>query len=378
MKKIILFLLIIFAFNSNAQENWQFKPPDNSLTCYDVYAPCFNMDTGGIEYPIIQIKDTSEFRLLSRRIYFKNFWNRAAIDNSPKNIAWIDPFTGQIKFSKKDSLSISFGQISNVPSFLLSESQSLGGVGRSITLTGGSVRTIPLPAWDSILFKPSFNSIAFNGISSANVTTALGFTPVTNSRTITINGTSQDLTSNRTWSVGTVTSVAAGTGLSGGTITSTGTISMPNTGTSGTYSSVTTDVQGRVTSGTNRNINDSPGRTLVTTTSSTGFQISSTRDAVVNYEGTFQTTSTIGGPASVTVYLETANTNSTMPSDWTIIAQQTNTNSITLAVVLQQVDIEPWSFSRTIAAGKYVRIRYGNITGTATATINTQQQEVTQ
>jgi hypothetical protein len=44
-------------------------------------------------------------------------------------------------------------------------------------------------------------------ISSLDVTTALGYTPVTNARSITINGTSQDLTADRTWSVGTVTSV---------------------------------------------------------------------------------------------------------------------------------------------------------------------------
>ena len=49
------------------------------------------------------------------------------------------------------------------------------------------------------------------------------YTPLT--RTLTINGTAQDLSANRTYSVGTVTSIATGTGLSGGTITSSGTIS---------------------------------------------------------------------------------------------------------------------------------------------------------
>jgi len=59
---------------------------------------------------------------------------------------------------------------------------------------------------------------------------------------------------------GTVTSITAGTGLSGGTITTSGTISMPNTGTPGTYGSatqvpvITTDAQGRVTSVTNTSI----------------------------------------------------------------------------------------------------------------------------
>jgi hypothetical protein len=57
---------------------------------------------------------------------------------------------------------------------------------------------------------------------------------VPTSRTLTINGTTYDLTANRTWSVGTVTSVelSAGTGISlSGTnpITSSGTITVTNT-----------------------------------------------------------------------------------------------------------------------------------------------------
>ncbi len=103
--------------------------------------------------------------------------------------------------------------------------------------------------------------------------------------------------------------------------------------------------------------------------------MSSTRDAFVAYEGAFQTTSTIGGPSSITVFLETAATNSTTPADWTVVAQQTNSSTITLAVVIQSVDIEPWGMSRIIPAGKWVRIRYGSVTGTASATINASQQE---
>jgi hypothetical protein len=58
-----------------------------------------------------------------------------------------------------------------------------------------------------------------------------GYVP--NTRTLTINGTSYDLSANRTWSVGTVTSVAAtaGTGISisGSPITSSGTLTITNT-----------------------------------------------------------------------------------------------------------------------------------------------------
>lgn len=237
-------------------------------------------------------------------------------------------------------------------------------------------------------------------ITSGQVTAALGFTPynatnpsgyVTQSGaraavSLTTTGTSGAATYNSSTGVlnvpnyapgtGTVTSVTAGTGLSGGTITTSGTISMPNTGTAGTYASVTTDAQGRVTSGTTISINDAPGRTLVTTTSSTGFQISTTRVAQVCYEGSFATTSTIGGPSSASVFLETADTNSTTPGDWTIKATQTYSNNITLAVVLNQVQGNNWAFCRYIPAGKFVRIRSGSITGTASASINSTQQEV--
>lgn len=178
---------------------------------------------------------------------------------------------------------------------------------------------------------------------------------------------------------GTVTSVTAGTGLSGGVITSTGTISLPNTGSAGTYNaSVTTDAQGRVTAGATLSINDAPGRTLVTTTASTGFQISSTRVARVCYEGAFSTTSTIGGPATATVFLETADTNSTTPGDWTTKARQTYSNNITLAIVLNQVQVNNWTLCRDIPAAKFVRLRAGSVSGTASASINSEQQETLQ
>lgn len=144
----------------------------------------------------------------------------------------------------------------------------------------------------------------------------------------------------------------------------------------GSYSGVTVDVKGRVTDGTGRSIDDSPARSLVTTTSSTGYQISATRDAQVCYEGAVSTTSTIGGPASATVFIETAATNSTTPGDWTTKASQTYTNTITLAVVLNQVQSNNWSMCRVIPAGKYVRIRSGSISGTASVTLNAAQQEV--
>lgn len=188
-------------------------------------------------------------------------------------------------------------------------------------------------------------------ISSGQVTAALGFTPY-----------------NVTNPAGYVTQAGARSA-----------ITLTTTGTSGaaTYNSTTgaLNIPAYATPSA-PSINDSPGRALVTTTAATGFQISSTRVAQVCYEGSFSTTSTIGGPSSASVFLETADTNSTTPSDWTTKAQQTYSNTITLAVVLNQVQANNWSMCRYIPAGKFVRIRVGSITGTASATINAAQQEV--
>lgn len=64
---------------------------------------------------------------------------------------------------------------------------------------------------------------------------------VPTSRTITINGNTQDLSADRTWSVGTVTSIATSGLLSGGTITTSGTV---------TTSINTNKLVGRTTAGT--------------------------------------------------------------------------------------------------------------------------------
>jgi len=53
------------------------------------------------------------------------------------------------------------------------------------------------------------NSGYITGITSGNVTTALGYTPVTNARTLSINGTAYDLTADRSWTI------SAGTTLNG-------------------------------------------------------------------------------------------------------------------------------------------------------------------
>lgn len=74
---------------------------------------------------------------------------------------------------------------------------------------------------------------------SGYLTSIVGYVP--NARTLTINGTSFDLSANRSWNVGTVTSIATSGLISGGTITGSGTI---------TTSMSTNKLVGRGTAGT--------------------------------------------------------------------------------------------------------------------------------
>ena len=71
------------------------------------------------------------------------------------------------------------------------------------------------------------NSTYLTGITSGQVTTALGFTPVTNARTITINGTTYDLSADRSWTVSGSDSTKMP--LAGGTFTGLVTFAFSNT-----------------------------------------------------------------------------------------------------------------------------------------------------
>jgi predicted heme/steroid binding protein len=74
-----------------------------------------------------------------------------------------------------------------------------------------------------------YRDTATNLWKSATIATLLGYTPANQAITLTINGTGYDLSANRSWSVGTVTSITAGAGLDGGTISVSGTISHADT-----------------------------------------------------------------------------------------------------------------------------------------------------
>lgn len=89
----------------------------------------------------------------------------------------------------------------------------------------------------SARFPTNKDGLFYNSTSNVwenkSIAGVLGYTPVPQSRIITINGTAQDLSADRTYNVGTVTSIAAsgGTGISisGSPVTGSGTISITNT-----------------------------------------------------------------------------------------------------------------------------------------------------
>jgi hypothetical protein len=86
------------------------------------------------------------------------------------------------------------------------------------------------------------NDIGYlTSITSSQVVTALGFTPLTNSRTISINGNIQDLTANRTWTLTSDNITEGTTNLYFTNSRARAAISLNTTGTSGaaTYNSTT-------------------------------------------------------------------------------------------------------------------------------------------
>ena len=89
----------------------------------------------------------------------------------------------------------------NIPTYTLS---GLGGVPstRTITINGTTYDLSADRTWSIAAGVSSFNTrTGAITLLDTDVTGALGYTPVTNARTITINGTTYDLSANRSWTV---------------------------------------------------------------------------------------------------------------------------------------------------------------------------------
>lgn len=123
-----------------------------------------------------------------------------------------------------------------------------GGV---LNMSGAGVIVNDTPASSTYAVNKNYTDSRIGGLT-------LDLTSLSGGQTLIWNSSQNKWTASTPTS-GTLTSITAGAGLSGGTITTSGTISLPATGTSGTYSKVTTDAYGRVTSGANLSASDIAG-----------------------------------------------------------------------------------------------------------------------
>lgn len=110
-------------------------------------------------------------------------------------------------------------------------------------------------------------------------------------------------------------------------------------------------------------------------TGATGTQISSTNDSSVKVTYSTSTTSTIGGPATSVVALKICATNNATEGSWTTVATLESDQTISLAVVLQSVQVVKGQLVADVPAGWYVKA-VNSGTGTHTETFISGQQTI--
>lgn len=103
---------------------------------------------------------------------------------------------------------------------------------------------------------------------------------------------------------------------------------------------------------------------IVTGTGATGFQVSSTRNATVNYNVKITTTASIAGNADGYITLEVAPTNSATAADWVEVGRCGNSQALTLAITLQSVQGTTCQLSVDLPTGTYAKLRSVTTTGT--------------
>jgi hypothetical protein len=219
--------------------------------------------------------------------------------------------------AKIDSLTANVTSLNNLAtgtSSIYAKSIDLPMSGGILNLTAGGVRVPDTP--------PTNDSAVNKHYSDAYVAgRTIDLTGLSNGQMLTWNSTlSKWVMTSPT--LGTLTSITAGTGLTGGTITSTGTIALATVGTAGTYSKVTVDMYGRVTASSSLIESDLPnlsfpgkvsGSSIISGTISGNTQISTT--------GTIATTSSLTANAVSTQSLSSGSVRLFNPN---------NTNKVTV------------------------------------------------
>jgi len=172
---------------------------------------------------------------------------------------------------------------------------------------------------------------------------------------------------------GTVMSVAMSSSdfsIVGSPVTTTGTF-IANLNTSGvatgTYSGVTVNNKGIVTTGTTRGFGYT-ARTL-----DTCFQISATRDVLVNYSVDIAATLSLVTGQTGTVFLEVSD-NSGCSTNTQELSRAVNGNTGTLTIGLNITQNVTGQVSGVVPAGKYVKLRTANTVGTPTFNYRSGQE----
>lgn len=174
-------------------------------------------------------------------------------------------------------------------------------------------------------------------------------------------------------SSGTVTSVGLSStdlSVSGSPVTSSGSITANLTATgisAGTYSGLTVDAKGRATAGTSRS------QASATRSLNGCFQVSSARDALVNYSVDISTSATLLGGQTGTVFLETF-TDSGCTSGTQEVARFVNGNSVSLAIAITVTQNLTGTLTGYVPAGRYLRLRTENTTGSPSFTYRSGQE----
>lgn len=250
----------------------------------------------------------------------------------------------------------SYNDLTNKPSF--------GQVNADWSATTGPEEILNKPALFSGVYadltgKPSLFSGAYADLTGKPALFSGNYADLSGKpvlATVATSGSYADLSGKPTMTGGTVTSITAGAGLSGGTITTTGTISLPSVGSAGSYNTVTTDAQGRVSSGTMRT------QAAATRALNSAFQVSTTRDAVVQYSVQTTITASIAGGQDADVFLDIAS-----DSGFTANVQSLDvapcSQTYTLAVAIQGVQKCAAQVRGFVPAGYYARIRTVSNTG---------------
>lgn len=129
-----------------------------------------------------------------------------------------------------------------------------------------------------------------------------------------------------------------------------------STGATGTQGS--TGATGATGTFASRVFQNAPSRTIQTVAAAAnGWQLSTTRDASVGYACSITTSATIGGASTGYVVLEICSTNSATAANWQEIDRLANSQTITLAVALQSIQVISASIRGIVPAGYYVRAR---------------------